>query len=325
MRTYLRKLAPAALAVGVACASEKPVPDVSPGAADASTTSANSSTGAAAPRQSTFNAKVWVTWQETAVDCEASARALRQSNPQHAWEGLRACVEIGRFRRGPFTQLNLLTAYWEEALRARPDAPRLVGQIIANRGGDVDGDISRLQSIRMPVFTLGAAMKQPEVYKGRYVIVRAKLVDVKMDDKSATAMLAETSMRTAETVRGDFYVSTYSGSSNVRGSGSGSGAYSTDRYGGGHGSYTYGGEGGYSSSGSSTYGRGKLGFENVVQPTGLQALGKLPEADPFLEPNKEFIFVARFDGARPASAPNTTPVAALSIFTYFPPGALLME
>jgi hypothetical protein len=189
----------------------------------------------------------------------------------------------------------------------------------------VDGDISRLQSVRMPVFTLGAAMRQPEVYKGRLVIVRAKLVDVKADEKSATAMLAETSMRTAETVRGDVYVSTYSGSANVRGSGSGSGAYSTDRNGSGRGSYTYGGDSGYTSTGTSTYGRGKLGFENVVQPTGLQALGKLPEADPFLEPSKEFIFVARFDGARPASAPNTSPIAALSIFTYFPPAALLME
>lgn len=323
MRTYLRKLAPAALAAILACASERPVPDASPALPEPTAVAAGSS--GPQPRQSTFNARVWVTWQETAVDCESSARALRQSNPQHAWEGLRACVEIGRFRRGPFTQLNLLTSNWEDALRSRPDAARLVGQVIANRGGDVDGDISRLQSVRMPVFTLGAAMKQPDVYKGRLVIVRAKLVDVKSDEKSATAMLAETSMRTAETVRGDVYVSTYSGSSNARGSGSGSGAYSTDRSGSGRGSYTYGGDSGYSSSGTSTYGRGKLGFENVVQPTGLQALGKLPEADPFLEPNKEFVFVARFDGARPASAPNTSPIAALSIFTYFPPGALLME
>ena len=58
--------------------------------------------------------------------------------------------------------------------------------------------------------------------------------------------------------------------------------------------------------------------------TGRQALGKLPEADPFLEPNKEFVFVARFDGARPGSEPNTS-MANLSIQTYFSPGALLLE
>jgi len=50
-----------------------------------------------------FNARVWVGWQDTAMDCEASARAMRQSNPQHAWEALRACISIGRFTRGPFT------------------------------------------------------------------------------------------------------------------------------------------------------------------------------------------------------------------------------
>jgi len=62
----------------------------------------------------------------------------------------------------------------------------------------------------------------------------------------------------------------------------------------------------------------------VVHATGRQALGKLPEADPFLEPNKEFVFVARFEGARPGNPPNGT-MAALSIVTYFSPGALLLE
>jgi len=61
-----------------------------------------------------------------------------------------------------------------------------------------------------------------------------------------------------------------------------------------------------------------------VHPTGRQALGKLPEADPFLEPNKEFVFVARFDGARPGNPPNGT-MAALTITIYYSPGALLLE
>jgi hypothetical protein len=276
---------------------------------------------------STFNARVWVSWQETAMDCEASARAMRQSNPAHSWEALRACIEIGRFSRGPFTQIALLTSFWDEELRTRQDAARVVGQVIANRGGDVDGDISRLQRVRMPVFTLGAAMKQPEVYKGRYVIIRARLFDVKMDEKNATAMLAETSMKPSEGLRdnGDVYVSSYNRSSSYSGSGTGSGSYQTDRSGSGRGSYSYAGEGGYSSAGSSTSGFAKRFYENVVHATGRQALGRLPEADPFLEPNKEFVFVARFDGARPGNAPNTAPMAALTIFTYYSPGALLLE
>jgi hypothetical protein len=219
-----------------------------------------------------------------------------------------------------------LTAYWDDELRARPDAARLAGQVIANRGGDVDGDISRLQRVRMPVFTLKAAMKQPEVYRGRWVILRARLFDVKTDDKSATAMLAETSMKPAESLRdqGDVYVSSYSRSGNSSGSASSSGAYQSDSYRSGRGSSSYSGDSAYNSSGSYTSGRAKRYFENVVHATGLQALGKLPEADPFLETNKEFVFVARFDGARHGSEPNTL-MAALTIQMYYIPGALLLE
>jgi hypothetical protein len=282
---------------------------------------------APAARRPAFDARAWVRSQETAMDCEVSARAMRQSNSQQAWEALRACIQFGRFSRGPFTQIALLTAYWDEELRTYADAARVVGQVIANRGGDADDDISRLQKVRMPVFTLGAAMKQPDVYKGRYVIVRARLFDVKMDAKSATAMLAETSFKSAESLRasGDVYVSSYTRSGNASGSTSGSGAYQTDRSGSGRGSYTQSGESGYNSSGSSTSGRAKKFYENVVNATGRQALGRLPEADPFLEPNKEFVFVARFDGVRPGNAPDTAPMAALTILTYYPPGALLLE
>jgi len=315
-----------AAALSAACASSPPARDALPTAPNPAPTELAPSGIPAPPKPSSFNAKVWVGWQDTAMDCESSARAMRQSNQQHAWEALRACIEIGRFNRGPFTQIALLTSYWDEELRTKPDAPRVVGQVIANRGGDVDGDISRLQRVRMPVFTLKAAMKQPEVYKGRWVLLRARLFDVKMDEKSATAMLAETSMKPAEGLRdsGDVYVSSYNRSGSSSGSSTGSGAYQTDRYGSGRGSYSSSGESGYNSSGSSTSGFAKRFYENVVHPTGRQAVGKLAEADPFLEPNKEFVFVARFDGDRPGSEPNSV-MAQLTILTYYLPGALLLE
>jgi hypothetical protein len=316
----------AAAALTAACASSPQAKDALPTAPEGAPIDLGPSGIPPPPKQSTFNARVWVGWQDTAMDCESSARAMRQSNPQHAWEALRACIEIGRFNRGPFTQIALLTSYWDDELRTRPDAARVVAQVMANRGGDVDADISRVQKVRMPVFTLKAAMKQPDVYKGRWVIMRARLNDVKMDDKSATAVLAETSLKPAEAIRdsGDVYVSSYSGSRSYSGSGTGSGAYSTDRYGSGRGSYSYDSSGSYNSSGSSVSGYGKRFYENVVHATGRQALGKLPEADPFLEPNKEFVFVARFDGSRPGSEPNSV-VANLTIFAYYFPGALLIE
>ena len=56
----------------------------------------------------------------------------------------------------------------------------------------------------------------------------------------------------------------------------------------------------------------------------VERLRKLPEADPFLEPNKEFVFVARFDGAKPGSEPNSV-MASLTILAYYLPSALLLE
>jgi hypothetical protein len=320
------RLFAAAAALTVACASAPQTRDALPTTPDPGPTELAPSGIPPPPKQSTFNARVWVGWQDTAMDCESSARAMRQSNPQHAWEALRACIEIGRFNRGPFTQIALLTSYWEEELKTRSDAPRVIGQVIANRGGDVDGDISRVQRVRMPVFTLKAAMQQPEVYKGRYVLLRARLFDIKMDPKSATAMLAETSMKPAEALRdsGDVYVSSYNRAGGSSSSGGAAGSYQTDRYGSGRGSYSYDSSGSYNSSGSSTSGYAKRFYENVVHPTGRQALGRLPEADPFLEPNKEFVFVTRFDGAKPGNEPNSQ-LAQLTIITYFLPGALLLE
>jgi len=47
-------------------------------------------------------------------------------------------------------------------------------------------------------------------------------------------------------------------------------------------------------------------------------------ADPFLEPEKDFLFLARFDGVNDARD-QEQPVALLSIAGYFQPNALLVQ
>jgi len=273
----------------VGCAGSRPAEDLPAAPAAAPTALEPTRSGSVSPGgKSTFNAKVWVGWQDAAAECEASARAMRDSTPDDAWQALKACIELGRFNRGPFTQLNLLTAYWEDELKTRPDAIHLVGRVIANRGGDVDGDISRLQSIRMPVFTLKAALAQPEVYKGRYVIIRGKLTDVKNEARSATAMLDEISMKPADLVRqgqDTKFIRTFDHVYKVR-----------DEH---------------------------FFSENMMSPTGRKALGRLPEADPFLEPDKEFVFVGRFDGARKGNEDEK--IAVLNILGYYRPAALVVQ
>jgi hypothetical protein len=67
----------------------------------------------------------------------------------------------------------------------------------------------------------------------------------------------------------------------------------------------------------------KQKFENERIETGRQAVGKLQQADPFLEPEKDFIFMGRFEGVR--SNDDDQPVAVLSIAAYFQPNALLIQ
>lgn len=286
----MRTVASFVLLLLVGCAGARPSEDLPAAPAAAPVALEPTRSGSVSPGgKSTFNAKVWVGWQDAAAECEASARAMRETAPDDAWLALRACIELGRFNRGPFTQLNLLTAYWEDELKTRPDAIHLVGRVIANRGGDVDGDISRLQGIRMPVFTLRAALSQPEIYKGRYVMIRGKLTDVKNEARSATAMLDEMSMKPADLMRqgqDSEFIATKYNVFKVR--------------------------------------QEHFFSENVMSPTGRKALGRLPEADPFLEPENQFVFIARFDGARQSNEGDQK-VAVLNILGYYRPAALVVQ
>ena len=58
--------------------------------------------------------------------------------------------------------------------------------------------------------------------------------------------------------------------------------------------------------------------------TGRLALGRLARPDPFLEPEKDFLFLARFDGVN-LSRDAEQPMALLSIAGYFQPSAFLVQ
>jgi hypothetical protein len=265
-------------------------------------------------REPIFDAKEFAAAQITPVDCEAAARHLRDTNPDQAWQGLVACIERARWPRGEFTQLELLTrGPWDQDLQTRPEAPRLIARVIAHRGGDVEGDIPLAQKSRVPIFSLAAALRQPDVYKGRWVLVRALLTEMKQEGGKAAAMVKETSLRATsrEVQVGNISRSESSTSSSV------SAQAQTTRYGNARGSAQY------SSTGRFETSTVKQKFENEHVETGRQALGKLPQADPFLEPDKDFIFFARFDGVRPGE--DGQPLAVLSIAGYYQPSALLIQ
>ena len=261
-----------------------------------------------------FDPKAFAAVQLTPVECERAARELRETNPDQAWQGLAACIERSRWPRGEFTHLELLTrGAWDQDLQTRPDAPRLIARVIAMRGGDVEGDIPLAQKSRVPLFTLAAALRQPDVYKGRWVLVRGALSEMKQEGGKTALLLKETSMRATsrEVQVGPMSRTDSSSSTSARAQ------VQTTRYGNASGSANI------ASRDRTEHSLVKQKFENERVETGRQALGKLPQADPFLEPDKDFLFLGRFDGVRPGE--NEQPVAVLSIAGYYQPNALLIQ
>jgi hypothetical protein len=262
-----------------------------------------------------FDGKAFAAGQASPFDCESSARRLRESSPDVAWAALVACVERQGWPRGDFTYLERITGgFWDEDLTTRPDAPRLIARIIASRGGDVEGDIPLVQKSRVPLFTLAAAVRQPNVYKGRWVLVRGALSDIREDAGRPAAMVRETSLRaTAREVQvGSTTRIEHTGSAKAQRD------VQTTSYGNARSSAQY------SSSARSDYSRLNRKFENERVETGRLALGRLARADPFLEPEKDFLFLARFEGLNTARD-QEQPMALLSIAGYFQPGALVVQ
>jgi hypothetical protein len=244
-----------------------------------------------------FDPGAWVAMQDAARDCEQSARSIRKDNPEEGWQAMRACVEKGKFARGAkFVELEQVVNNWASELTARPDAPSLLAQLIANRGGDTDGDLVQLQDNRVPLFTLSAAMQQPAVYKGRLILLRAQVRTTKLPDEKApstpgvTLVLDESAF---QTVRAQ--------NTRVLGSGYKATPFSS----------------GYHEERDVTDNN-----NNASRPTGRSVLGRMPEADPFLQTQRDFLFLARFDGVAKEEART---VAVVTLIKYFAPKAMLVQ
>ena len=255
-------------------------------------------------------------------DSVGLVKLLYELKPDQGWAALVACVERSRWPRGEFTHLELLTrGTWDHELQTRPEAARMIARVVALRGGDVEGDIPLVQKSRVPLFTLAAALRQPDVYKGRWVLVRGALSEIRQDGNKAAAMMRETSLRATAREVADGPISRRD--SSYKGTAQGEFSSSSRNSSGNRSDYKASGSGQYSSSGRTEYSSVKQKFENERVETGRRAVGKLPQADPFLEPDKDFLFLARFDGVNPGQ--DQQPIAMLSIAGYFQPNALLIQ
>lgn len=260
-----------------------------------------------APPMAQFDGRAFAAAQATPRECERAARDLAKVD---RWSGLRACIERVRYPRGPFTDLQILTnGNWDDELQSRKDAPELAARLVAARGGDVDGDLPALQKSRLPVFSLAAALRQPAVYKGRWLVLRGRLGELQTDGAQSAALLSET------TLHNNVYDQQVGSSSHHESSSSGHIDARTSQFGSGSASWS-------DASKSKSY-SSKQHYENEVASTGRQALGRIAKPDPFLTPDKEMVFLARFDGVR--TDDNNETVALVTIQSYFPPSPLVVE
>lgn len=266
------------------------------------------------PAQAPFDARAFVAQQRTPLQCEASARRLQARSRDDAWNALKACVEGMQF-----TPLQaLLGPAWAQDLQERPEAATMLARVIAYRGGSVEGDLRLLQDKHIPIFGLEAAMTQPETYKGRYVLFRARVGDSRKDGQQSTVWLVEQSLGSvaterregaaveedsAETLSGDVSGQTQSlGAGNLGGSVSRSERHRS--------SVTL------------------PNYDNITVETGREALGRMAAPDPFLAPGRDFIILGRFDGMRTLSGgdedADEAQLPVFSIVGYYAPQQLVI-
>jgi hypothetical protein len=251
----------------------------------------------------------------TPAQCEAAARRLLAVSRDDAWTALKSCVEGTHF-----TLLGaVLSNAWAEELRVRPDAASLLAQVVAQRGGSVEGELRLLHARKVPIFALTAAVAQPEVYKGRYLLLRARVADVRSDGDKPTVWLVEQQLGSVASEQEVGYA-TRKDSVSVK-----SGTLGGDV--GLLGRSNLGGQ--IASSEREQQSNTVLRYDNISDETGIEALGRLPTADPFFAPGKDFVVLARFDGLRTTSGgaeddEEAPKLPVLTIVSYHVPHPLVV-
>ena len=222
-------------------------------------------------------------------ECEAAARDFAtQYGADFGWTHLKACIG-----RPDFGLLETLLQNWPQDFKNRPEAPQLLAQVIANRGGSIGPDLALLQQRRLALFELGAALRQPEAFKGRYLVFVGKIEKLRSAKGRSELVVLEQSRGSDQTAV--FSGKTRGSVSSSRSSSSGSGRFSsTGIVGSGSGSYNRSG----SSSGASMYGDMEQRVSYEFSETGQEVFVRLAQPDPFLAVDRNFVFLVRFDATK---------------------------
>jgi hypothetical protein len=248
------------------------------------------------------------------TECERQARRHLRVSREDGWAALKSCVEGTHF-----TQLQaLLSPEWSQEIRSRPEAASLIARVVALRGGSVDGDLKLMHEQRLPIFSLASAMAQPDTYKGRYILVRAQVGDVRSQGEKPTVWLVEQGLGSVASEQQVGVMRRKESSSTTAGNLGGQ--------------TTFGGgqvAGSLSKSETTRTGDTVITYDNISTDTGREALGRLVKADPFLSPGRDFVILGRFDGMRTTSGAmdeddDGPRIPVLSIVSYYIPHPLVV-
>jgi hypothetical protein len=248
------------------------------------------------------------------LDCERKARALRSQDRNAAWAALQGCAA-----RGHFTQLHAVVSAWGDDLRERPDALALLARVVAARGGNVKQDVSVMRDAKIPVFSLRDCVTQPQLYEGRYVMIRGTLDEVRTSGDAVAARLTEHALQAEEwevpvgRIRRKVATTRYGGSASGQLGALGGGTL------GGH----------LDVNGDDYEMDVARRYDNVLVDTGRDAVLRLGAPDPYLENGRDLVLLARFDGVRPSSSSADDEeldlVPVLTLVDYAVPDALVMD
>jgi hypothetical protein len=261
-----------------------------------------------------FNPQTFAAQYSNPNECERQARRYLPTSRDDAWAALKACVD-----GTPFTSLQaLMSGAWSQELRSRPGAAALIAKVVAQRGGSVEGDLRLLNEQRLPIFSLAAAMAQPDTYKGRFILVRAQVGDVRVAEEKPTVWLVEQGLGSVASEQ-QVGIATRKDSSSTL---SGNLAGETTLVGGNV-------NGSLSKDKTNRDSKTIIRYDNISSETGREALGRLPKADPFLSPGRDFVILARFDGMRTTSGSldeddEGPRIPVLSIVSYYIPHPLVV-
>ena len=131
----------------------------------------------------------------------------------------------------------------------------------------MEGDLRLLNEQRLPIFSLAAAMAQPDAYKGRFILVRAQVGDVRVAEEKPTVWLVEQGLGSVATEQQVGTASRRDTSSTTSGNLSGE----TTLVGGNV-------NGSLSKDKTTRDSKTVLRYDNISSDTGREALGRLPKA-----------------------------------------------